>query len=81
MWSGAPLVTSSIGNSGVEAAHRRHLMVADDDEATVDALVYLIRHPDTAARLGEVGQAFVREKFSWSRVLGRVRREFLRDSP
>jgi len=80
MWSGVPVVTSSVGNNGVQGVHLEHLMVADDDDATVDALVYLLGRPEEARRLGEAGRAFVRENFSWSRVLGLVRREFLGDA-
>lgn len=77
LWSGRPLVTTSVGNSGVQGTDRQNLLVADHEDALVEALVYLLRNPEEANKLGQSGRAFVEQNFAWTKILSDVRREFL----
>jgi len=69
MYAGRPVVTTSIGNEGIDAAPDREILIADDEEGFARAIDRLLRDPEAARRIGEAGRAFARTRFSWDRAL------------
>lgn len=63
---GLPAVTSKVGHEGIEAAHGEELMVAEDVDAFVDALVTLWADSAPREKLAGNGRAFVENKMSWA---------------
>jgi glycosyltransferase involved in cell wall biosynthesis len=66
MYAGRPVVTTSIGNEGIDAAPGREILVADDEEGFAAAIDRLLRDPEAARELGRAGRAFARTRFTWN---------------
>lgn len=77
MVAGVPVVTTSIGNSGINATHNEGVIIADDDAAFVSALIELLQNPAERARIGAAGRSFVLDRFNWSQSLAEMKRRFL----
>lgn len=61
---GAPVVTTTAGSEGVEAAHGDAMVVADGVEAFAAETVRLLEHPEERTRLGENARATVERRYS-----------------
>jgi glycosyltransferase involved in cell wall biosynthesis len=74
MAAGLPVVASSVGgNSEIIRDDMTGLLVPPQDaQALAVALLRLLRDPGLARRIGESGQAYVRENFSFERVIEQV---------
>jgi sugar transferase (PEP-CTERM/EpsH1 system associated) len=68
-----PVVTTSLVNAGLGAQAGQDLLVADGAAATAERVVALLRDEDLRARLGQAGLQFVRQKYTWQRVVERMR--------
>lgn len=73
MAAGLPVVTTSAVNSGLQAEDGRHLMIADDVQEMVSAIVDLLNDADKRRRLGGEGREFVLRRFRWEDVADRMR--------
>ena len=65
MSSGAPVVTTSIGNRGVGAQHGLHLLVADTAPDFAHAILSLLSNPQARATQAASARAYVQEHFRW----------------
>ena len=65
MSSGAPVVTTSIGNRGVGAQHPYHLLVADTPHDFARAIETLLDSPQERTKLAQAGRAYVEQHFRW----------------
>ena len=63
------VVSTSVGCEGLGIRDEEHLLVADESGAFADGVVRLLRDPINRDRLGGNGQAFVREHFSWKKIV------------
>jgi glycosyltransferase involved in cell wall biosynthesis len=63
------VVTTSIGNEGIDAAPGREILIADDEKGFARAIDRLLRDPEAARGIGEAGRAFARAHFSWDSAL------------
>jgi glycosyltransferase involved in cell wall biosynthesis len=61
-----PVVSTTIGAEGLGARDGEHLLIADDANAFVAAVVRLWNDPDLRTRLGRAGRAHYEECFSWT---------------
>ena len=66
---GAPTVSTTIGAEGLGLEHGKHLLLADDPPALVDAVDRLLADPAAARALGERGRAFAHDRYRWG-ILG-----------
>jgi glycosyltransferase involved in cell wall biosynthesis len=64
-----PVVSTTIGADGLEDLVGRGVVVADDAAGIASALVDLLKHPDRAADMGEVGHDAVASDHSWDGAL------------
>lgn len=64
--SATPCVTGSSGGSPEAVIHRETGFVVDarDGQALMDAVVWLLEHPDEARRMGSAGRSYVRKEFA-----------------
>ncbi len=60
---GKPIVANALGAGGIDVRHDRDILLADDVESFADAVVRLLREPETAARLGAAARATVAERY------------------
>ncbi|UPU37112.1 glycosyltransferase family 4 protein [Geomonas paludis] len=70
--AGTPVVTTSFGNEGIEAAPGVDLLVADSAHDFARAVVTLLRDREQAERLGASGAAFVAANYSIGAILQRI---------
>ncbi|MEI6647763.1 MAG: glycosyltransferase [bacterium] len=64
--SGTPVVTTTAGNSGIQAVHGRDLWIEDDPVAFANKVVKLLKG-DGWEQLSNTGLNFVRTHFSWEK--------------
>lgn len=62
---GCPVVATTVGSEGLQAADGVHLRVADGAEAYAEAVAELLADPEQQRRLAHQGQALVARRFSW----------------
>lgn len=65
MATGTPLITTRIANEGIGAVANDHVLIADDADAFVNALVSVFRSPQLWDTLSARAKAFVTRNFSW----------------
>lgn len=66
---GTPVVATSKGAEGLDAAAGEHLLIADSPEAFADAVVKLLKEPELRQRLVTNAHCLVRQKYDWTVVL------------
>jgi glycosyltransferase involved in cell wall biosynthesis len=65
MAMGRPVVSTTLGAEGIEAAPGRHLLIADDDASFAAAVGRVLDDAPLADELGRAGRALVEERYSW----------------
>ncbi len=65
---GKPVVSTSLGAEGIEAADGEHILIRDDPAEFADALVGVLSDPSLQRTLGHNARALVEQKYSWSKV-------------
>lgn len=69
MYAKRPVVSTKIGNEGIDAVPGRDLIICDTGVDFQREVLRLLGSPDERVRLGEFGHRFVSERFSWDRIL------------
>ena len=59
-----PVVTTTIGNEGIDLVDREHALIADEPAAIAAAVIELFEDDRFARSLAEAGRRFVAERFS-----------------
>jgi polysaccharide biosynthesis protein PslH len=72
MAMGLPVVTTTVGASGLEVEPGRDLLVGDSVEAFSEHVVNVLTNRELAGRLRESGRAAMEERYLWSRVGDRL---------
>jgi glycosyltransferase involved in cell wall biosynthesis len=67
-----PVVTTSLGASGLPDGADTGIIVADDPTAIATETALLLQQPDAADEIGRSGWEMVREQFSWQRCADRL---------
>ena len=60
-----PVVSTTIGAEGLGAGNGGELLIADDPTGFVDAVQGLLDDPGRRAKLGEAGQKFYLDRYTW----------------
>jgi len=71
MSCGLPVVTTSIGNEGIEAVQERDIFVADEPGEFAVKVLELLKDSKLRKRVGESGRAFAQKEFSDSNLFAR----------
>jgi len=69
MYAGRPVVATKIGNEGINAVEGRDLVLCDTPDDFQREASRLLGSPRERARIGTSAHAFVKENFSWDRIL------------
>jgi sugar transferase (PEP-CTERM/EpsH1 system associated) len=72
MASGVPVVASRIAAAGVDATPGEHLLVADDPDEVVRAVLRVIGSPGERARLAQAGRARMQSHHAWQSSMRRL---------
>jgi glycosyltransferase involved in cell wall biosynthesis len=67
--AGRPVVATSIGAEGLEDLAGHGLVIVDDPAEMAATIVGLLRDPDRARRLGELGHARISAAYAWDATL------------
>ncbi|MFO7880101.1 MAG: glycosyltransferase family 4 protein [Bacteroidota bacterium] len=65
---GKTMVSTGKGAEGIDIAHGKHLLIADDSKKFADACVTLLNDPEKRKKLEENSQKFVRESYDNIRI-------------
>ena len=69
MAAGLPIVTTTVGIEGIDAAHERHVLIADDPPSLIAAMNRLLGDASERVRLGTAARQLVEERYDWSTCL------------
>lgn len=76
MAMGKAIVSTSLGAEGIEAAHEREILIADEPERFAAAVIRLLDDPALAARLGRSARELAVERYSWRAAAARLEQFF-----
>lgn len=65
---GLPVVSTTLGAEGIDAADGEHLLIRDQPEAFAEAILQLLADEALWRKLRHSGHALVRERYSWDHV-------------
>jgi glycosyltransferase involved in cell wall biosynthesis len=71
MGAGRPVITTAIGNEGVDAVDGKDIAIRETPEEFRMEAVRLLRSADARRAMGDSARRFVRDRFSWDRILPR----------
>jgi polysaccharide biosynthesis protein PslH len=63
-----PVISTSLGNSGIKAENNRQILIADTDEEVINLSLKLINSSDDRMRIGIIARGFVEKEFSWGKA-------------
>jgi len=69
MYAGRPVITTPIGNEGINAVSGRDILVCRDPAGFQEEALRLLNSPEDRRRMGDHGRDFVRHGFSWLPIL------------
>jgi glycosyltransferase involved in cell wall biosynthesis len=69
MFAGRPVITTSIGNEGINAVSGRDILVCHDPADFQEEILRLLNSPEDRRRMGDHARDFVRHGFSWPPIL------------
>jgi glycosyltransferase involved in cell wall biosynthesis len=69
MYAGRPVVTTEIGNEGIDAVPGQEFVLCRTPEEFQREAVRLLNSTEERVRIGNFGHALVTEKFSWDPIL------------
>ena len=69
---GRPVVSTTLGAEGIDAADGEHLRLADDPRGFADRVVELAGSPEERARLAAAGRRLAEERYGWDAIGDRL---------
>jgi len=69
MFAGRPVITTSIGNEGINAVPGKEILICQDSGKFQEETLRLLKSPEDRRRIGEHARAFVNHRFSWPPIL------------
>jgi glycosyltransferase involved in cell wall biosynthesis len=78
MSCGLPVVTTSIGNEGIDATPGTHLLVADNADDFAAQIRKLLENTAYREKLGRAAREFICRRFSWSAQAEKLEQAYLK---
>ena len=69
MFANKLVITTDIGNEGIDAEHEKHIIVCRSREDFITQLNKYIENPELAREIAARGRKYVQSKFSWNQIL------------
>jgi polysaccharide biosynthesis protein PslH len=60
-----PCITTTMVNNAIGAAHKENILIADTPDEFVKYIRDMLQHPEKRNKIGNLGQVFVENNFSW----------------
>lgn len=76
MYAGRPVVTTPIGNEGIDAVPGREILINSDRNGFIEALEMLLQSESERVRVGEAAHRYVTGKYSWTNIFGMFEEAF-----
>jgi glycosyltransferase involved in cell wall biosynthesis len=77
MYAGRAVITTEIGNEGIDAVSGRNIFICSEASDFRSVVKQLLESENERIRIGNAGNKFVVEKFSWENIFKRFEREFI----
>jgi glycosyltransferase involved in cell wall biosynthesis len=68
-----PIISTSLGNSGVGAIDGTDIIIADTDNSIMEKIQNLLESPESRKKLGDLAYDFVMSKYAWSSVFNKLK--------
>lgn len=78
MAAGVPVVSTSIGNEGIDAVPDKDILVAEESAEFANKVILLLKDKERRQSISENGKAFVQDKFKWDNVIQKLEDEYKR---
>lgn len=72
MACGLPVISSPIGNEGINATPGRELLVAETPEQYLQHIEHLLADPELGRRIGGAARRFIEKRYRWPDILRRL---------
>lgn len=72
LYSGIPIVTTSIGAEGIELEQNKHALICDNTDDFSNALLTLLSSPEKWKAMSEESRALARDKYTWQAHLQEI---------
>ena len=68
MAAGKPVISTTVGNSGVGAAHKKELIEANSDDEIAKAITLLVKDKQQQCNMGNAGKQFIYDNYFWENI-------------
>jgi len=72
MYASRPVISSSLGNSGVGAKKDLEVEIADTDDEVKAKIIELYKDANKKERLGKAGKSFIEKKYEWNNIFEKM---------
>jgi len=79
MYAGRPVISSSLGNSGVGAKKDVEIVIADTDEEIKAKIIELYNDIEVKESLGKAGKKFIEKEYEWNSIFKKIEDKFFND--
>lgn len=75
MASGIPVVSTDVSSKGIGAINDKNIIIANNEKDFCDGVVNLLSDPVKAKELAVSAQNFIREKYTWEKIVAHLESE------
>lgn len=72
-----PVISTSIGAEGVEAANGKDIIIADNGKNFAERTIKLLKNKDYRKRIAKNGKKLVEEKYKWESILEKLEEKYV----
>jgi len=69
MAAGKPVVSTTKGAEGLLIRNRENIIIADEPRTFAEGILFLLKTPGSAEKLGSEGKKMVRANYSWQKII------------
>ena len=69
---GKVIITTTLGKEGIEGEHKKHFLVADDENQFMQAIQLCVEHPDLAMGISNLAKENAQKQFDSSEAAQKI---------
>jgi len=73
MYSGKLVITTKIGNEGINGIHNKHLLICETENEFKTEIIKYIEEPAARQEIADNGKIFVEKMFAWPGILNKYK--------
>jgi len=73
MYSGKLVITTKIGNEGINGIHNKHLLICETEDEFKTEIIKYVEEPVARQEIADNGKRFVEEMFAWPGILDKYK--------